>query len=318
MQPWPEVASNIKIIFMGTGGSWPSPGRGLPAVVLQIDEITNLLDCGEGTQKQIMKSSVSFMSIDNIFITHFHGDHFLGLLGLVQSMSFNGREKPLNIYGPRGAIRILSNALNVGFYKLGFDVRIGEMDFNSVYDFGKFSVSTLKNDHPVPAISYRFAEKDLIKIDKSKADGLGIPSRRLEELRNSGTIVHNGRTFSISEVSAGIRKGRVIVYTGDTRPMEEMKSFATGADVLIHETTTDSSLEPKVNEFGHSSSRQAAEIARDAHVRKFFLFHYSPRYDNLDPLINEARSIFPESELSRELLEYEVPARKENYNVNGG
>ncbi len=317
MQPWPYVASNIKITFMGTGGSWPSPGRGLPAVALQIDEITNLLDCGEGTQKQIMKSKVSFMSIDNIFITHFHGDHFLGLLGLVQSMSFNGREKPLNIFGPRGAIRILSNALNVGFYKLGFDVRIGEMDFNASYDFGKFSVSTLKNDHPVPAVSYRFAEKDLVKIDRQRADELGIPPRRLEELRNAGTIVHDGRTFSISDVAAGVRKGRIVVYTGDTRPMEEMKLFASDADVLIHETTTDSSLEPKVNEFGHSSSRQAALIARDARVRKLFLFHYSPRYESLDSLINEATGIFPNSELSRELMEFEVPARKDAGPVSG-
>lgn len=301
------MASNIKITFMGTGGSWPTPGRGLPAVVIQIDEITNLLDCGEGTQKQIMKSKVSFMSIDNVFITHFHGDHFLGILGMVQSMSFNGREKPLNIYGPRGAVRILSNALNVGFYKLGFDVRIGELDFGSTYDFGKFTVSTLRNDHPVPAMSYRFQERDLIKIDRKKAEEIGIPARRLEELRSSGTIVHNGKTHRIEEVAMGIKRGRSVVYTGDTRPIEDMKKFAENADVFIHETTTDSSLEPKVNEFGHSSSRQAAEIARDARVGRFFLFHYSPRYDNLDSLLHEAKEIFPESYLSKELLEYDVP-----------
>jgi ribonuclease Z len=300
------MASNIRITFMGTGGSWPSPGRGLPAVAVQIDDITNLLDCGEGTQKQIMKSKLSFMSIHNIFITHFHGDHFLGLLGLVQSMSFNGRDKPLYIFGPRGATRILSNALNVGYFRLSYEIRVGELEFGKTYDFDKFTVSTMRNDHPVPAMSYRIQEKDLVKIDRSKAEALNIPARRLEEIRSNGTAVIHGRTVSIDDISMGIRKGRSIVYTGDTRPLEEMKVFARDADVLIHETTTDSSLEPKVNEFGHSSSRQAAEIARDAHVRKFFLFHYSPRYENLDALINEARSIFPESELSRELMEYDV------------
>ena len=124
------MASNIKITFIGTGGSWPTPGRGLPSVAVQIDEIINLFDCGEGSQKQLMKSKISFMSIDNVFLTHFHGDHFLGLIGMVQSMSFNNREKPLNVYGPRGAIRILSSALNVGYYRPKFEIRIGEpLDF---------------------------------------------------------------------------------------------------------------------------------------------------------------------------------------------
>jgi ribonuclease Z len=112
------LSSNIKITFFGTGGSWPSPGRGLPAVGIQVDDRLNLFDCGEGTQKQIMKSNSSFMKIENIFITHFHGDHFIGMIGMIQSMSFNGREAPLNIYGPRGAIHMVMNALNVGYFRL--------------------------------------------------------------------------------------------------------------------------------------------------------------------------------------------------------
>ncbi len=303
------MASNIKITFIGTGGSWPSPGRGLPSVAIQIDDMINLFDCGEGTQKQLMKSKLSFMSIDNVFITHFHGDHFLGLLGMVQSMSFNNREKPLTIYGPRSAIRILSSGLNLGYFRPKFEIRIAELEMNATYDFGKFTISTLKNDHTVPAMSYRIDEPEMTRIDKSKADELGIPPRRLEELRSKGSISHNGTTFTLDQVSGGVRPGRKIVYTGDTRPMPEMVEFAKGADVLIHETSTDSSLEPTVNQFGHTSSKQAAEIARDAGVGKFFLYHYSPRYDTIESLIKEAREIFPESVASRELLEYEVPAR---------
>lgn len=306
------MASNIKITFIGTGGSWPTPGRGLPSVAIQIDETINLFDCGEGSQKQLMKSKVSFMAIDNVFLTHFHGDHFLGLLGMVQSMSFNNREKPLNIYGPRGAIRILSSALNVGYYRPKFDIRISELDVNSTYDFGKFKLSTMKNDHTVPAMSYRIEEPDMTRIDKKKSDKLGIPPRRLEELRSKGSISLNGKTFTLDQVSGGIRPGRKIVYTGDTRPIPEMVEFARNVDVLIHETSTDSTLEPKVNEFGHTSARQAAEIARDADVGKFFLYHYSPRYETIDSLLNEARNIFPESVASRELLEYEVPARRDS------
>lgn len=306
------MASNIKITFIGTGGSWPTPGRGLPSVAVQIDEITNLFDCGEGSQKQLMKSKVSFMGIDNVFITHFHGDHFLGLLGMVQSMSFNNREKPLNIYGPKGAMRILSAALNVGYYRPKFEIRIGELEQNATYDFGKFIISTLKNDHTVPAISYKIEEPELTRIDKEKADSLGIPPRRLEELRTEGIIVHDGKTFTLEQVSAGPRRGRKIVYTGDTRPIPEMVEFSKNVDVLIHETTTDSTLEPKVNEFGHSSARQAAEIARDAAVGKLFLYHYSPRYENIDSLVKEATDVFPLSVASRELMEYELPVHREN------
>ena len=306
------MASNIKITFIGTGGSWPSPGRSLPAVAVQIDEIINLFDCGEGSQKQLMKSSISFMAIDNVFITHFHGDHFLGLLGMVQSMSFNNREKPLHIYGPKGAIRILSSALNVGYYRPKFEIRVGELDADRTYDFGKFRITTMKNDHTVPAMSYRVEEPDMIKIDRSKADALKIPSRKLEELRSNGAIQFEGHTYTIDQVSAGIRKGRRIVYTGDTRPLEGMAEFAKGADVLIHETSTDSTLEPKVNEFGHTSARQAAEIARKAEVDRFFLYHYSPRYDSIESLVNEANAIFPNSVASKELMEYEIPVRHEN------
>ncbi len=305
------MVSNVKVTFLGTGGSWPVPQRGLPSVAIQVDEITCLFDCGEGTQKQIMRSPISFMRVNKVFITHFHGDHFLGLLGLIQSMSFNNRTEELEVYGPPGAVRILSNALNVGYYTLGFDVKITQLYPGKTYDFDKFAIRTHWNDHPVPALAYSLEEKDLVKIDKEAADRLGIPSRRLEELRNQGAIIYNGRTVKLEEVAMGLRKGRKIVYTGDTRPMESMKEFSRDADVLIHDTSTDSSLEPTVNVYGHTSSRQAAEIARDAGVKKLYLFHYSPRVVDTNTLLEEARGIFPGSELSTDLLEVEVKKRTE-------
>lgn len=305
------MASNIKMTFFGTGGSWPTPVRSLPALGIQVEDMVNLFDCGEGTQKQIMKSTTSFMKIENIFITHFHGDHFIGLIGMVQSMSFNGRETPLNIYGPKGAIPMVMNALNVGYYRLNFDVKVTELEENGIFDFGDFTIRTMLNDHPVPAISYSLEEKDLIRIDREKALSIGFPVRRLEELRSKGVLEHNGKTYSIHDVSAGIRKGRKIVYTGDTRPMGAMTEFAKEADVLVHDTTTDSSLEPKVNEFGHTSSRQAAEIALKARVKRLYLYHYSPRVEDVNSLLAEARKIFPETYASSDLLEYEVPVNRE-------
>ncbi len=305
------MASNIKVTFLGTGGSWPSPGRSLPAVAVQVDEILNLFDCGEGTQKQLMKSNLSFMKVKNIFITHYHGDHFLGLIGLIQSMSFNGREDPLDIYGPFGSIQILSNAISVGYYTLTFRIRVHELEPGKTYDLDRFEIQTLKNDHPVPCISYMLREKPMLKIDGDKAAALGIPSKKLEILRKEGSIAHGGRIVKLEEVLKGARPGRKIVYTGDTRPMDTMAEFASGADVFIHDTSTDSSFEPTVNQYGHCSSRQAAEIAKEAGVKRFYLYHYSPKIDNPEVLLKEAKEIFSETYLSRELLEVEVKASKE-------
>ncbi|MFG1520100.1 MAG: ribonuclease Z [Thermoplasmataceae archaeon] len=311
------MVSSFKVTFIGTGGSWPVPGRAMPCIVLQSDDVTNLLDCGEGSQKRIMESRISFMQIDNIFLTHFHGDHFLGIMGLIQSMSFNGREKPLHIYGPIMAKNILQNALSVGYYTLSFDIFVHELLPDQTIQFNGFRVRTLKNDHPVPALSYSFEENDLVKIDRKKVDSLNIPDRRIEEIRGSGYAEINGRVVTLGMIAAGLKKGRRVVYSGDTRPMESMKSFAYGADVLIHETTTDSQYEPKVNEFGHTSSRQAAQIASDAKVKRFYLFHYSPRIPDPRDLLVEARSIFKESYLSKEFLEYEVPKRTDLIPMEG-
>ncbi len=304
------MASNIRIIFYGTGGSWPTPLRAMPGVGIKIDDILNLFDCGEGTQKQIMKSSTSFMDIDNIFITHFHGDHFLGLLGLVQSMSFNNRAKQLNIFGPHGAIKILSNALNVGYYTLHFPLKIYELEPDRTYDLGKFLIRTMLNDHPVPALSYSIEERDLVRIDPEKAREKNIPSRIIEKIRENGSYVYKGHEYRIDDIAGGVRKGRRIVYTGDTRPMDRMIEFARNADVLIHDTTTDSSFEPMVNEFGHSSARQAARIAKQACVGRLYLYHYSPRITDTSVLLEDARAEFPETYESKDLMEYEVKVRR--------
>ncbi len=301
------MASLFKITFLGTGGSWPMPGRAMPSVALQVDDYLCLFDCGEGTQKQLMKSELSFMRINAIFFSHFHGDHFLGVLGLVQSMSFNGRTEALKVYGPPGAINVLSRAFNTGYFSLGFDIVVEEIPFGGSVSTQYFSVKTIKADHPVPAISYRIDEHDLVKIDPEKARNLGIPSHLLETLRKDGSINFGGKKIDLGDVSAGIRPGRSMVYSGDTRPNPKMIDFARNVDIFIHETTTDSSLEPKVNEFGHTSSRQAADIAREANVGTFYLYHYSPRIDQPELLRKEAAAIFPNSVLSYELLTVEIP-----------
>jgi ribonuclease Z len=309
------MASNIKITFLGTGGSMPKPGRGLPAVAVQVDEILNLFDCGEGTQKQFMKSGVSFMSLSNIFITHFHADHFLGIPGLLNSLSFLGRNNDLNIFGPEGAVNFIRNAVHLGYGRISYNINVYEVAPGMSYDFGKFIIKTMANDHTVPSISYSLEEKDLVKIDRNIVDRIGFPVYRLEDLREKGSLNINGIEYKLKDMALGIKRGRKIVYTGDTRPVAEMATFAKNSDVLIHDATMDSTMEPMVNEYGHTSARQAAEIASQASVKKLFLFHYSSRYNDLDILLRDARGSFKESYLSHELLQYDVEKNDNLINI---
>ncbi len=300
------MASNIRITFLGTGGSMPKPGRSLPAVAVQVDDVLNLFDCGEGTQKQFMKSGVSFMSLKNIFISHFHADHFLGLPGLLNSLAFMGRTEDLNIFGPSGATTFIRNAINLGYARITYNINVYTVIPGISYDLGKFFIKTLGNDHTVPSITYSLEEKDLVKIDRNRVERENFPVYLLEELRRNGNVKFNGISYELKDMAEGIKPGRKIVYTGDTRPVKAMPEFARNADVLIHDTTMDSSMEPMVNEYGHTSSRQAAEIALEASVKRLFLFHYSSRYNDLNVLLDDARSVFPDSFLSYELLQYDI------------
>ncbi len=304
------MASTIRIVFFGTGGSWPSPERNVMSIGVQIDGEVLLFDCGEGTQRQMMRTNMSFMKIKRIFITHYHGDHFLGLAGLIQTMALNDRKEPLEIYGPEKTIDILTKYLSIGYYSTTFPIKLHELSGGEVLDFGDYTVSTIKANHPVPSLAYSIKEKDMPRIDREKAKALHLSSKILEKLRKEGEIEHRGKRIRIEDVSSGIRIGRKIVYSGDTAPMENMIKFANEASVLIHEATVDSSLEEKANEYGHSSARQAAEIAKRAKVNTLLLVHISPRYKEASILEKEARKIFPNSFVVNDLEEFIVKVKK--------
>ncbi len=305
------MPSTIRIVFFGTGGSCPSPERNVMSIGLQVDREVLLFDCGEGTQRQIMHTHVSFMKISKIFITHFHGDHFLGIAGLVQTMVLNERKEPLEIFGPPGTINMITKYLSIGYYSLSFPVRIYELKSGDSIDFGEYIISAVRTRHPVPTLAYSFKEKDIPRIDKEKADSLGLDSKILEKLRKEGKININGREITIDEVTGGVRKGRKIVYSGDTAPFEEMVEFARDADVLIHEATSDASLEERTNKYGHSTARQAAEIAKMANVRKLILVHISPRYRSAKIIEDEAKKVFKNTIVARDYDDFLVKVRKD-------
>ncbi|MEM4142332.1 MAG: ribonuclease Z [Thermoplasmata archaeon] len=302
------MISTIKIVFFGTGGSWPSVDRNLSSVGLQIDREVLLFDIGEGTQRQIMQTNISFMKISKIFITHFHGDHFLGLAGLIQTMVLNGRNDPLEIYGPGDTIRQVSNFLQLGYYSLSFPVKIIELKDDEEIDFGDYFIKAVKSMHPVTNLAYMFKEKDRRRISQELMKKYLLTSKEVDSIVRNGAIEKNGKRITIDDISDGMRVGRKIVYTGDTSPCDCIVDISRDANVLIHDSTVDSSLEEKANEFGHSSARQAAIVASRANVKKLFLTHISPRYkmNEIKLLENEAKGIFKDSTVAMDLMEYNV------------
>ncbi|HEU13060.1 MAG: ribonuclease Z [Thermoplasmata archaeon] len=302
------MISTIKIVFFGTSGSWPSVERGLPSLGIQVDRDVLLFDIGEGTQRQIMQTTVSFMKISKIFITHFHGDHFLGLAGLIQTMVLNGRTEPLEIYGPADTIKQVSNFLQLGYYSLSFNITIRELRDSDEIDFGDYIIKTTKTSHPVTNLAYCFKEKDRKRISQELMEKYSLNSKDVDRIVRNGSIEKGGRRITLDDISDGIRVGRKIVYTGDTSPCDCIVELARDAHVLIHDSTVDSSLEEKANEYGHSSARQAAMIAKNANVKYLFLTHISPRYriNDIRTLEDEARRIFKDSTVARDLMEFTV------------
>ncbi|MCI4371365.1 MAG: ribonuclease Z [Thermoplasmata archaeon] len=299
----------MQIVFLGTSGSWPTPKRNVSAVAVKRGPEVLLFDCGEGTQRQFMQSPLSFMQVSRVFLSHFHGDHFLGLPGMVQSMSMNGRETPLEVYGPRGVERLVADLLSLGYFTPGFAVKAKELTPGTSVDGGEYLVTAHEAVHTVPCLSYVLEEKQRPgRFSVERAETLGIPSGPMYSRLQAGeTVTVRGREVRPEDVLGAPRRGRKIVYTGDTMPHEALLEIARHADVLIHDATSDGALEEKANRYGHSSSRQAAELAKKAGVGLLVLTHVSPRYEDPTTILEDAKSVFGNVKVAEDFLEIEVP-----------
>jgi len=305
--------TQLSIVFLGTGGSWPTLKRNVSALALKRAGEVLLFDCGEGTQRQLQKSKLSYMQISKVFITHFHGDHFLGLPGLIQTMQLNDREAPLHIYGPKGITSLVGQLLSLGYFKPHYKIVSHEVKEGDVIEFQEYSIRVLKVRHGIPAVAYSFEEKMRPgRFDKPKALKLGIPEGPLfSKLQRGETItMKDGRKIKPDVVLGPARKGRKIVISGDTVPIDEMVDFARNADVLIHEATFDSEFKDISSEYGHTTAVQAAEIAKKAKVGKLFLNHISPRYLDNTILEDEASKIFKNTIVPKDFQEVEVKLKK--------
>ncbi|MCI4335608.1 MAG: ribonuclease Z [Thermoplasmata archaeon] len=295
----------MRLTFLGTAGSWPTKDRSASAIAVDTERELILFDCGEGTQRQLFHSTSSFMRVRRVFLTHFHGDHFLGLPGLIQSMCLNNREEPLDIYGPPDAKEMVERALKMGYFTLRFPVNIHALNAGASVELDGYTVRTALAAHPVPTIAYRLDEGPKRgRFEGEHARALGIRGADFARLE-AGESVHVGtNVVHPSDVMGPPRPGRSVVYSGDTSPTETIEKLAAGATVLIHEATTSAELETEANKWGHSSARQAATLARAAGVGTLFLTHFSSRYKEVEPLELEARGLFDEARAARDLLEH--------------
>lgn len=302
----------LYIHFLGTGGSWPSSERNVCAIAIKRGSEVLLFDCGEGTQRQLQKSSLSYMQVSTIFITHFHGDHFLGLPGLIQTFQLNDRETPLHVYGPPGMQEIIVQCTHLGYFRPTYEIVGHDLAPGNSVEFNGYEVTCIEARHNIPALSYCIKEKMRPgRFDKKRALDLGIPEGRLfGQLQCGNTVDVDGRIIAPDMVLGAPRPGRKITISGDTTPNPALIDFAKNSDVLIHEATTDASLEDKANDYGHSTAQQAAQIALEAGVERLYLMHISPRYRDITPLEAEARAVFAESYISHDFMHTEVKLKK--------
>ena len=297
----------MELTFLGTSSALPSKNRSHPAIALKAFGEIILLDCGEGTQRQMSIAGLSPMKVKNIFISHLHGDHFLGLPGLVQSMAFRGRKEPLHIFGPCQIFQLMEYIKNLGYYALSFPIYTHEVNSGLILDNEDYSVYCSPTEHSVPNLAYRIREKRSPKFLKDKALELGLkPGPDFGKLQGGIPVKMGDKTILPEQVLGKERKGRQIVYSGDTKPYSSMVEFAHGVDVLIHESTFEESLKGRALETGHSTGADAAKIAKKAHVKQLILTHISTRYQDTNLIEKEALNIFKNTVIAKDFLTFEV------------
>ncbi len=296
---------------MGTGAAVPSSQRSLPAVLLQRSNEQILFDCGEAAQRQMLLAKVSLHKKIGIFITHMHGDHVLGLPGLLQTMALMDRKKPVRIFGPVGLSHFLECLKETLQFQLTFDVSVQEVtDDGLLLDEAEYAVTAASSNHAVTSFSYAFTEKPRPGVfHPEKAQALGVPKGeawgRLQ--RGDSYRFPDGRVVKREDVTGPIRRGRKIVYTGDTRPFSEFSIFAADADLVIHEATFDDSLVEKAEEDGHSTPSQAAAEARAANAKQLVLTHISARYSDTALFLEQAKKIFPNTVVAQDFWAMDLP-----------
>ncbi len=309
--------NTLEIIFLGTGAGVPAKERNVTCIALQLLEergSTWLFDCGEATQHQILHTSIRPRRIEKIFITHLHGDHIFGLPGLLSSRSFQGGDTPLTIYGPQGIKDYVEVSLRVSRTHLRYDLKIVEIDEGIIFEDTKFIVEARLLQHGIPSYGFRIIEKNLpgaLLVEELKRAGIE-PGPLYKKVKQGELItLEDGSTIEGSQYIGPPTQGRIVTILGDTRFTEANILLAKNADLLIHEATFSGQDEELAHEYFHSTTVQAAKVAKEADVKQLILTHISSRYQKGDSvkLCEEAKRIFSNVEVAHDLYLYKIARR---------
>jgi len=286
----------FEITVLGTSSAMPTPERSLSCIAMRRDGDIFLFDCGEGSQRQMMRFGVSYMKVRAIFISHLHLDHFLGVFGLLETLRLNGRKEKLTIYAPRGAEGV--------FGRKEF-LEIKEIDSKWSEDFGSFSVSAFATKHAGTSFGFAISEKEKVRFHEEKAKGLGLAGPMFTEIQKKGKLTVAGKVIKLKDVTYS-QPGKKIVYSGDSAPCATLTRAAKGADLLIHESTFGSDKEPEAKETSHSTAEDAATCAKKAGAKRLILTHFSGRYADTSQLVAEAKKIFPAVDAAKDGMKIEI------------
>ncbi len=306
----------LSVTFLGTSAARPTVERNVSGVALVREGETLLFECGEGTQRQMMRYGVSF-ALSEIFFTHFHADHFLGVIGLIRTLGLQARVEPMTLYGPRGAKKVLGQAIQLGVERVPFEVEIREVKPGDVISSGNraprtaYDVQVFATEHGGGSVGYALKEHERRgRFDVEKARAAGIPEGPLWGKLSKGEPIElaDGRKLTADGFVGPKRAGRLVVFTGDTRPCASVVDAAAGADLLIHEATFGEEEKERAKETGHSTAQEAAQVALAAKARRLVLSHVSARYSiSADELVKEAREVLKESTVAKDGMTIEVP-----------
>ena len=301
----------IRVIFLGTAASRPTVGRNVTSLLIAREGELLMFDCGEGTQRQMMRYATGF-TINDIFFTHMHADHFLGVIGLLRTMGLQGRTETMRLYGPEGAREILHEAVHLGVERVPFGIEIIELQPDAVLRRDGYDMVAYRTQHGIRSLGYALIEHERLgRFDVQRARELGVPEGPLfGKLHRGETIEFDGRRVEPADVVGPPRPGRKVVYTGDSRPCKRTIDIARDADLLIHDATFGEDEAERAAQTGHATAREAADVARKCGALRLALTHISSRYaDDPRGLEREARHVFKESFVAQDGMQIEVPFR---------
>ena len=308
IRPLDSTDVELDVVFLGTSGSMPTAKRALSATLVRRGGDRLLFDCAEGTQRQLLRSDVGLVELEEIFLTHYHADHYLGLPGMLKTFALRGREVPLTIYGPKGLEELFGTLKRI-FGRLTYPVSTVAAEPDARLERDGYAVVPFKVEHGVTAIGYAIVEDPRPgRFDVDEATRLGVPDGRERGLLQRGESVTlvGGRVVAPSDVLGEARAGRKVVLTGDTAPAASVVDAAAGADLLVHEATFLADERERARETGHSTAGEAALVAREAGVKLLALTHVSTRYFG-HQVVEEATELFPATVVPRDFDLVTIP-----------